>query len=206
MAKKAAKKIEKPVAEKVDKKAAKKAPPMPEKTAKKAAAPKKPAPVEVEVEMEEKAPAPKAAPKAKKGVNPHIEQLDKILEAELSGVVRYLHYSFMIFGPNRIPITKWFRDQASEGMAHAVLIGEKITAFGGHPSVTVRPVPETNKHNVIDMLKESLTFERETIQLYKDLLPTIVDDVAFEEMIRGLIEQEVAHIEEVEKMCRGPKG
>jgi bacterioferritin len=45
-----------------------------------------------------------------------LTQLDKILEAELSGVVRYLHYSFMIFGPNRIPITGWFRDHANEGI------------------------------------------------------------------------------------------
>ena len=97
-------------------------------------------------------------------------QLDKILEAELSGVVRYLHYSFMIFGPNRIPITKWFRDHATEGINDATLIGEKIVALGGHASVKVKPVPETNKHNVLDMLAESLEYERETLKMYYDLL------------------------------------
>ncbi|NBT59843.1 bacterioferritin, partial [bacterium] len=71
--------------------------------------------------------------------NKVLAHLDKILEAELSGVVRYLHYSFMIFGPNRIPITGWFRSHANEGIAHAVSIGEKITALGGHPSVKVKP-------------------------------------------------------------------
>lgn len=135
-----------------------------------------------------------------------IERLDKILEAELSGVVRYLHYSFMIFGPNRIPITGWFRNHASEGMAHAVLIGEKITALGGHPSIKVQPVPETNDHNVLEILKESLAFERETIKMYKSLLELCHDDVALEEMVRKLIAEEVGHIEEVEKMCRVQKG
>jgi len=134
-----------------------------------------------------------------------IARLDKILEAELSGVVRYLHYSFMIFGPNRIPITKWFRDHASEGMSHATIVGEKITALGGHPVLKVKPVPETNKHNVLDMLAESLEFERENLQLYYDLLPIVEGDVPLEEMIRGLIAAETLHVEEVEKMIRVTK-
>src|SRR5947208_17092801 len=97
-------------------------------------------------------------------------RLDQILEAELSGVVRYLHYSFMIFGPNRIPITKWFRDHATEGFAHATIIGEKITALGGHPSIKVKPVPETNQHTVMEILAESLDYEKETLGQYYDLL------------------------------------
>lgn len=131
--------------------------------------------------------------------------LDKILEAELSGVVRYLHYSFMIFGPNRIPITGWFRNHANEGITHAVTIGEKITALGGHPTLKVKPVPETNKHNVMDILEESLEFEREGLRLYHELLGLVGDDVALEEMVRGLILEETTHIEEVEKMIKGAK-
>lgn len=131
-----------------------------------------------------------------------ITRLDKLLEAELSGVVRYLHYSFMIFGPNRIPITKWFRDHATEGFNHATAIGEKITALGGHASIKVKPVPESNKHNVLDMLAESLEYEKETLQLYYDLLANVEGDVPLEEMIRGLIADETMHVEEVEKMIR----
>lgn len=134
-----------------------------------------------------------------------LAQLDKILEAELSGVVRYLHYSFMIFGPNRIPITGWFRGHANDGMAHAITIGEKITAMGGHPSVKVKPVPETNKHNVMHILEESLEFEREGLRLYHELLGMVGDDIALEEMVRGLILEETTHIEEVEKMIKGSR-
>jgi bacterioferritin len=129
--------------------------------------------------------------------------LDKILEAELSGVVRYLHYSFMIFGANRIPITKWFRDHASEGFQHAVLIGEKITSLGGHPSLKVRPVPETNKHNVMDILKESQEYEREALNLYYQLLTLVDGNVPLEELVREQIRTETEHVEEVEKMTRG---
>ena len=33
-----------------------------------------------------------------------VNTLNEILEAELSGVVRYTHYSLMIAGPHRIPL------------------------------------------------------------------------------------------------------
>ena len=56
-----------------------------------------------------------------------ISTLNEILELELAGVVRYMHYSFMIFGHHRIPITGWLRSQSSESMAHATQAGEHIT-------------------------------------------------------------------------------
>lgn len=129
-----------------------------------------------------------------------LKKLNEILEWEISGVVRYLHYSLMIKGPNRIPIVKFFREQANESFDHSAIIGEKITAFGGHPSLKVNPVSETNKHDVMDILKESLEHEREAVKLYKDLLALSGDDIALEELAREMIRLEVEHIEEVEKM------
>lgn len=131
-----------------------------------------------------------------------IQKLDELLELEISGVVRYLHYSLMITGPNRIPIVKFFRDQALEGFNHAAIMGEKITALGGHPSLKVRPVPETNKHAVLDILQESLQFEKDAVQRYLALLPLCADNVALDELIRTQIRQEQEHIEEVEKMLK----
>ena len=49
--------------------------------------------------------------------------LNRIMELELAGVVRYTHYSLMIYGYNRIPIVGW----AAEGLAHAQRAGELIT-------------------------------------------------------------------------------
>src|SRR3989344_8278702 len=130
-----------------------------------------------------------------------IEHLNNILELEVSGVVRYLHYALMITGPNRIPIVKWFHDQANEGYAHASIIGEKITALGGHPSLKVSPVPETKTHKVLDILKESLQFEEKAILMYKALIKQIdPDDIALDELIREMIRTETEHIEEVNKM------
>ena len=33
--------------------------------------------------------------------------LNRIMEVELAGVVRYTHYSLLVFGYNRIPIVSW---------------------------------------------------------------------------------------------------
>jgi bacterioferritin len=129
-----------------------------------------------------------------------IKKLDEILEAEISGVVRYLHYSLMIKGPNRIPIVKFFRDQATEAFDHAAIIGEKITSLGGHPSLTVTPIKESNRHDVMDILKESLEHERHAAGLYRQLLDLCGDNIALEELCREMIRLEVEHIEEVEKM------
>lgn len=53
-----------------------------------------------------------------------VSVLNNILEAELAGVVRYTHYSLMVFGYNRIPIVSWMRNQATESLAHANEAGE----------------------------------------------------------------------------------
>ena len=86
--------------------------------------------------------------------------LNKILEAELAGVVRYTHYSLMVFGYNRIPIVKWLEDQATESMAHARAAGELVTQLGAHPSLGIGPLLETHKHDVGDILREALENQR----------------------------------------------
>lgn len=35
--------------------------------------------------------------------------LNRIMELELAGVVRYTHYALMIYGYNRIPIVSWLK-------------------------------------------------------------------------------------------------
>ena len=69
--------------------------------------------------------------------NQVIDNLNAILEAELSGVVRYTHYSLMVTGPNRIPLVDFLKAQATESLVHAQEVGEILTGFGGHPSTNI---------------------------------------------------------------------
>src|SRR5436309_7253507 len=82
--------------------------------------------------------------------------MNEILEIELAGVVRYSHYSLMIFGHSRIPIVSWMRAQATEGLDHAVAAGEYVTALGGHPSLGIGKLLETHKHDIEQSLREAL--------------------------------------------------
>jgi len=134
-----------------------------------------------------------------------IDILNKILECELAGVVRYTHYSLMVFGHTRIPIVSWLREQATESLAHANLAGEHITTLGGHPSLKIASLLETHKHAINDILKESLHHEREQLGNYKTLLKLVEGDSVFlEEYARNMISDEETHISEVEKMLRKP--
>ena len=135
-----------------------------------------------------------------------LEVLDKLLEGELAGVVRYTHYSFMVFGHTRIPIVNWLRTQARESLMHAELLGEQITALGGHPSLKIAGLLETHQHSIDDILSESLDHERKQLDLYRNLLKLVqTHSVSLEELTRQLVREEENHIWEVEKMLRRPE-
>ena len=134
-----------------------------------------------------------------------VEILKHILELELAGLVRYLHYSFMIFGHNRIPIVAWLRGQADESQAHAVQAGEHITNLGGHPSLRIGPLLETHKHNVDEILREALAHEEEGLTEYRKLLEQVSGrSIMLEEYARTQIAAEEAHLADIGKMIRKP--
>jgi bacterioferritin len=134
-----------------------------------------------------------------------VDSLNHILELELAGVVRYLHYSFMIFGHNRIPIVAWLRDQATESSAHAVQAGEHITALGGHPSLKIGSLLETHQHDVNEILKEAHEHEKEGLGAYYSLLELVAGkSVWLEEYARDQIAAEEMHLADIRKMMRKP--
>jgi bacterioferritin len=134
-----------------------------------------------------------------------IQTLNQILELELAGVVRYMHYSFMIFGHTRIPIVAWLRAQADESQAHATLAGEHITNLGGHPSLKIGALLETHKHNVDEILAEALEHEEQGLDQYRKLLAHVAGkSIMLEEYARDQIAAEEAHLAEIRKMMRRP--
>ena len=102
-----------------------------------------------------------------------ITALNFIMETELAGVVRYTHYSLMVYGYHRIPIVSWLKDNATEGLTHAHKAGELVTLLGGHPSLKIGALLETEKHDIGDILRESLEHEAAALQLYRDLLKEV---------------------------------
>ena len=132
-----------------------------------------------------------------------IKKLTQIFDLELSGVIRYTHYSLMIFGPNRLPLVDFFKAQANESLAHANLAGEHITDLGGHPPLNINEIKETFKHDISEILKETLEHEKKAIKNYYERLNLIDgDSVYLEEYARSMIGQEELHSMEVEKMLK----
>ena len=132
-----------------------------------------------------------------------LNSLNKILEHELAGVVKYTHYAFMVQGPYRLSVVQWLREQALESLAHAEAVGEHVTSLGEHPTLKISDLLETHKHSTEDILNECLEHEREAIKSYYELLNNVKDgSIMLEEFARTQIAAEEMHEAELKKMLR----
>ena len=129
--------------------------------------------------------------------------LNRIVELEMAGVVRYAHSSLMVTGPNRIPIVAFLQEQATESLQHALIAGEYITGFAGHPSQQIAHIEESHDHSVIQILTESLEHEIKAVNKYKELLEEVENaSIMLEEYARGQIGMEEQHAMEITKMLK----
>ena len=111
-----------------------------------------------------------------------IKVLNKIIQYELSGVVRYTHYALMVTGRDRLSLTQFFKDQASESLLHAQQAG---------------------KHSSVDLLNESSAHENAAIGLYKELCEVVNgESIYIEEYAREMIKAEEMHSLEIQKMLK----
>ena len=134
-----------------------------------------------------------------------IDALNRIMELELAGVVKYTHYALMVYGYNRIPIVSWLKGNADESLAHAHKAGELVTLLRGHPSLKIGPLLETEQHDIGDILRESLAHETTALTAYYDLLKIVEgSSILLEEYAREMIVAEELHQDEVNKMLRRP--
>ena len=143
----------------------------------------------------------------KNKTNEVIETFNKIMEYELSGVVRYTHYALMITGRDRLSLAAFFKEQANESLLHAQEAGEIVTGLEGHPSLNISIIEESHKHSTVDLLNESSSHEKEAVALYKLLLDIVKDEsIYIEEYARGMIKAEEMHAIEVTKMLKDYAG
>ncbi len=134
-----------------------------------------------------------------------IATLNRILEQELAGVVRYTHYSLLVFGYSRIPIVSWLREQANESLVHAQEAGEMITHLGAYPSLAIGPLLDNHKHDIGDIMREAMESEEVALGLYNDLLGLVEGrSILLEEYARKMVYAEELHAGEVDKMLRMP--
>lgn len=132
-----------------------------------------------------------------------IHILNEIMRYELSGVVRYTHYALMVTGRDRLSLTQFFKEQATESLLHAQQAGELVTGLDGHPSLEISIIEESNNHDSIDLLEESAVHERDAVSLYKDLVNAVEgQSIYLEEYGREMIKAEEIHSIEITKMLK----
>ena len=136
-------------------------------------------------------------------INKTCEVLNQILEYELAGVVRYTHYGLMVTGPYRQPIVDFMKAQAAESLLHAEQAGEIITGLDGHPSQKIAEIEESHRHDIRQILEESLAHEIAAVGLYRELLGIVENhSIYLEEYARTMVGQEELHTLELRKMLR----
>ncbi len=135
-----------------------------------------------------------------------ITALNAALEHEMSAMVRYMHHSFIVTGPDRGPLVQFFRARVNEAARHAISVGDKISALGGHPSVKISEIYEPGEQTIAEMLEEDIAEERAHYDLYEGLLKEVEDNVAMRVYVEKFICEEQEHIEELEKYLKGSHG
>lgn len=128
-----------------------------------------------------------------------IENLNKALSLELSGVIQYSQHSYLVTGVEREVYRKFFRDQAEEAQAHAYTVGDKIVALGGIP--TVEPAMIRQSTDLKEMLKQDLELEREALSGYMAAWKACgEEDLPTQFWLEERIAEEQLHVEEMEKL------
>lgn len=128
-----------------------------------------------------------------------IDNLNKALSLELSGIIQYSQHSYLVTGIDREVYKKFFRDQAEEAQEHAITVGDKIVALGGIP--TVEPAMIRQSTNLEEMLKQDLELERNALAGYMEAWRSCgEEDLATQFWLEERIAEEQLHVEELEKL------
>jgi bacterioferritin len=128
-----------------------------------------------------------------------VDNLNRALGLELSGVIQYLQHSFLVTGPEREVFCKFFRDLSEESQNHAAMLGDKIVALGGVP--TVEPGEIRQSTDLKEMLRQDLDLERVAMDAYVAAWKSCTDaELATRFLLEERIAQEQRHIEEFEKL------
>lgn len=131
-----------------------------------------------------------------------LDALNLDLEHEMSAMIRYLHHSYIVTGPLRGSLAELFRTMATDSMNHAIKLGEKIVALGGHPSVKIQEIYEPGEQTIEEMLQENVEAEKMHLELYENQLALVEDNTPLRLMFEQVIVDEAKHIEELEMYLR----
>jgi bacterioferritin len=132
-----------------------------------------------------------------------IEKMNEALRHEWTGVAQYAQAGFVVSGLWREVYAEKFHDDAKESFKHAQLVGEKIVALGGIPTVERNPVKQSQ--DLMELLQNGFEFESKAVKIYTELLRLIEDDRAFTVWAEDILKEEQEGVDEYVRILRGQK-
>lgn len=127
-----------------------------------------------------------------------IQQLNHAMSLEYAGVVQYMQHSFLVTGHDRLVYSAFFREQSQSSLKHASLLGDKIVALGGIP--TVEPTTIHQATDLQEMLEQDLTLERDALAGYSKAWEMADHNPPLKFWLESIIQEEQTHVEDLEKM------
>jgi bacterioferritin len=80
-----------------------------------------------------------------------------------------------------------------------------VTLLGGYPSLKIGPLLDSQRHDIGDIMRESLKHEKAALESYYELLKAAEGhSVLLDEYARQMVVIEETHLDEVNKMLRKP--
>lgn len=136
-------------------------------------------------------------------LNQVIDKLNEALRHEWTGVAQYAQAGFVVSGLWREVYSGKFLDDAKESFKHAQLVGDKVVALGGVPTVERNPVKQSQ--DLMELLQNGLEFETKAVRVYTELLGMTGDDRALTVFIEDILKQEQDGVDEYIRILRGQK-
>ena len=130
-----------------------------------------------------------------------IDKLNYCLRHEWTGVAQYAQAGFVVPGLWREVYAEKFLGSAKESFKHAQLVGDKIVALGGVPTVERNPVKQS--HDLMELLRIGLEFETKAVKLYGELLDLAVEDRPLCIFLENILLEEQEGVDELTKILRG---
>jgi len=97
------------------------------------------------------------------------------------------------------------KENASESLTHVHTVGELVTLLGGHPSLKIGSPLETERHDIEDILRESLEHEKGAQSAHHELSDIVGGrSVLLAEYVREMISDEELRLDKETKMLRRP--
>ena len=131
-----------------------------------------------------------------------LKALNEIYRHEHTLVARYVNYSVLVGGIDRLHLADFFLKNAQDSIGHATQVGAKIVALGGAPQGKVTEDLSAVPADGVKMLEQALKDEEAAVRLYDQAVPLAKKDLALREMLVHILKAEQEGVDELKLLLK----